>query len=60
MLDRVGQPARLPQAAEELLKLDEALDEHRAIDRAAQRASDERGARRGQARNRAVRTPFFL
>src|SRR5580698_5318990 len=60
MFYRVRKSARLPEPAEELLKLGEALDQQRPVDRAAKGPSHERGARRGQPCDGAVWPSFFL
>ena len=59
LLDGVAQQAGLPQAAENLLKFRETLDEDRTIDRSAQCAADEGGARRGQTRDGMIGAAFF-
>ncbi len=59
MLDCVGKRARLPQAAEDLLVVREAVDRHRPIDRSAQRAADECRRLRARARNRLFRVRRF-
>src|ERR1700743_1620882 len=59
LFDRIAEKAGLPQAAEYLLKFQEALDENRTIDGAAQRAADEGGAGRGQTRYGMIGAAFF-
>ena len=60
VLERVREPARLPQSAEGMLELDETRDQHRTVERPAQGAPDKRRPRGVQARNRAVGTSFLL
>jgi len=59
LLDRVGERARLPQPAEQVVELGKTVDGDGAVDRAAQRAADERGHGSRTTRNGAVRAGPF-
>jgi hypothetical protein len=59
LLDRVGERARLPEPAEQVVELGETVDGDGAVDRAAQRAADERGHGSRTTRNGAVRAGPF-
>jgi hypothetical protein len=56
MFDRVRQWARLPQAAELLLKISEAANDDGLIEGTATSTTDESGQLRAGARNRLFRT----
>ena len=59
LLDGIRQRRGLPQAAEVLLELGEALDQDRAIDRTFEGAADEGGDAGRHALDRVVRSALF-